>query len=133
LDPSRSATANTSDFVAPIPEVVRPDESLLVTRALQRYRAGYDQLDADLVQAVYPAVDRSPLSRAFKDLASQSLVFEACEVTIRGTLANAICRGTASYVPRIGTPEAHIERRVWTFTLHRSEDEWTIESARTSR
>jgi len=133
LEPSRSAVATTSAVAAPVPEIVRPDESVLITRTLQRYRAGYDQLDADLVQAVYPAVDRSPLSRAFKDLASQSLVFDACDVAIRGTLANATCRGTASYVPRIGSPDPRIERRVWTFTLRRGEDDWTIESARTSR
>lgn len=133
LEPSRTAAATTSDVVAPVAEVVRTDESQLVTRALQRYRAGYDKLDADLVQTVYPAVDRSPLSRAFKDLASQSLVFDACDVAIRGTVANATCRGTASYVPRIGSPEPRVERRVWTFTLRRGENDWTIESARTSR
>lgn len=137
LEPSRTETLNTLDttgVVAPLPERVPPvSESLLVDRALQRYRAGYDRLDADLVQAVYPAVDRSPLARAFKDLASQSLVFEACDVDIRGALANATCRGTASYVPRIGTPEPRVEHRVWTFTLRRGADDWTIERARTSQ
>jgi hypothetical protein len=131
VDPSRGGTL---DVAAPLPEPVRPvDESQLVDRALQRYRAAYDRLDADLVQAVYPAVDRSPLSRAFKELASQSLVFEACDVDIRGALANATCRGTARYVPRIGSPAPRVEQRVWTFMLRRGVDDWTIERARTSR
>ena len=120
--------------MAPLPERVKAvDESLLVDRALQRYRAAYDRLDADMVQAVYPAVDRSPLSQAFKGLASQSLVFDACEVEIHEALENATCRGTASYVPKIGSPEPRVEHRVWTFMLRRGEDDWTIERARTSR
>jgi hypothetical protein len=137
LETPRSETLNrvdTTAVVAPLPERVPPvDESLLVDRALQRYRAAYDRLDADLVQAVYPAVDRSPLARAFKDLASQSLVFDACDVDVRGALANATCRGTAKYVPRIGSPEPRVEHRVWTFTLRRGTDDWTIERARTSQ
>jgi len=137
LETARTETLKTLEptgVVAPVPErVPLVNESQLVDRALQRYRAGYDRLDADLVKAVYPAVDRSPLARAFKDLSSQSLVFEACDVNIRGALANATCRGTASYVPRIGTPEPHVEHRVWTFTLRRGADDWTIERARASQ
>lgn len=133
-DPSPSETARANDVVTPIPEAVRPvNEAPLVDRVLQRYRAGYDHLDADLVQSVYPAVDRAPLARAFKDLSSQTLVFEACTIDIRGVLANATCRGTASYVPKIGSAEAHIERRVWTFMLRRGADDWIIERAQTSR
>lgn len=123
-----------TDVVAPLTDPVRPvDDRLLVDRALEQYRVAYGRLDAQLAQAVYPSIDQSALARAFAGLASQSLVFDACDVEIRAGRASATCRGTASYVPKVGNGDPRIENRVWAFTLRRGADDWTIERARASR
>lgn len=82
---------------------------------------------------MWPGVNQSALARAFDGLESQSLTFDACDVMLRGESASAVCRGTARYVPKIGSREEHVEPRKWNFTLRKSGSAWTIESARTER
>jgi hypothetical protein len=100
---------------------------------LQRYRTAYEGLDARSARAVWPAVNETALARAFDGLASQTLTFEACDVSLRGDIAAAICRGSARYVPKVGSHEARIEPRTWNFTLKRNGIDWKIESARAAR
>jgi hypothetical protein len=109
------------------------DDSALIRDALQRYRRAYNALDARLAHAVYPGVDERALTRAFEGLQSQSLDFEACTVDLIGMSARAVCRGSARYVPRIGSRAPRAEPRVWTFRLRKDEGDWTIESAWTNR
>jgi hypothetical protein len=109
------------------------DESPLVHRALQRYRLAYDDLDARSVQAVWPAVNQAALARAFDGLASQSLTFDACDVRVSGDAAAATCRGSAQYVPRVGSRVARVEPRRWSFTLRKNGGDWKIDSARAER
>jgi hypothetical protein len=73
------------------------------------------------------------LARAFEGLSSQSLTFDACDVRVRGRVATATCRGSASYVPKVGNREPHVESRVWTFNLAKLGNDWQIEAARASR
>ena len=133
-----------SNIVAPIaaavaPSVVAPtatrllDEEMLVRQALQRYRSAYDGLDAQSAQAVWPAVNQAALARAFDGLESQSLTFDACEVSVGVELAIATCQGSARYVPKVGSREPRIEPRVWSFTLHKTATDWKIDSARAER
>jgi len=110
-----------------------PDEVGLVKQALQRYRNAYDGLDAQSAQAVYPAVNQAALARAFDGLESQTLTFDACDVQLRGEAATATCRGTARYVPKIGSREPRIEPRTWNFTLRKAGSDWTIDNARAER
>ncbi|MFN7917752.1 MAG: hypothetical protein U0Q55_20565 [Vicinamibacterales bacterium] len=111
--------------------IVRDDE--LARRALQQYRRGYDALDARAVQQVWPAVDTSALQRAFDGLQSQRLTFEDCQIDLRGAAATAVCRGTARYVPKVGSRDPREDARVWTFNLRKNADAWVIASARADR
>lgn len=110
---------------------VRDDE--LARRALQQYRRGYDALDARAVQQVWPAVDTSALQRAFDGLQSQRLTFEDCQIDLRGAAGTAVCRGTARYVPKVGSRDPREDARVWTFNLRKHADAWVIASARADR
>jgi hypothetical protein len=121
--------------LAPLaPEGVRADEERLVREVLQRYRLAYEELDARLASDVWPAVDRPALARAFESLASQTLEFDDCQVELRGEAADAMCRGSARYVPKVGNREPRIESRVWSFRLRKvGEEDWEIASARADR
>jgi len=125
-----NATAASATPAAVVRSVA--DEQL-VRQALQRYRTAYEGLDAPSAQAVYPAVNEAALARAFDGLASQTLTFDSCEVQMRGDAANATCRGTARYVPKVGSRDPRTESRRWTFTLRRAGTDWKIENARAER
>jgi hypothetical protein len=102
----------TVPVAAPVlPRIDPSDEVLLVKQTLQRYRSAYDGLDAQSAQAVYPAVNQAALARAFDGLQSQTLIFDACDVQLRGDAATATCRGSARYVPKIGSREPRVEPR----------------------
>jgi len=109
------------------------DEMGLVRQTLQRYRSAYDGLDARSAHAVYPSVNQAALARAFDGLESQTLTFDACDVQLRGEAAFATCRGTARYVPKVGSREPRVEPRVWNFTLRKAGNDWTIDTARAER
>jgi hypothetical protein len=104
-----------------------------VSRTLQRYRAAYQDLDARSAQAVWPAVNEAALARAFDGLESQMLTFDACDVRVSGEAAWATCRGSARYVPKIGSREPRLESRTWTFTLKKAGEDWKIDTARADR
>jgi tetratricopeptide (TPR) repeat protein len=120
---------------SPSPAVVRPpDDQVKISQVLQRYRAAYESLDARSAHAVWPSVNEAALARAFDDLASQRLVFEGCDVRLRGdAAADATCHGTAQYVPKVGNRDPRVEPRTWNFTLRRSGTDWNIVSARAQR
>ena len=105
------------------------DDSSLIRETLERYRRAYNGLDARLAHAVYPGVDLTALERAFDDLRSQSLQFDTCSLEVRGASARATCRGSARYVPKIGSRDPRAERRIWTFRLDKDDRDWKIASA----
>jgi hypothetical protein len=110
-----------------------PDDEQLVQRTLQRYRNAYEALDARSAHAVWPGVNEPALERAFQGLESQTLSFNACDVELRGVGATAVCRGSARYVPKVGSRDPRVEPRVWNFTLRRAGADWQIENARVDR
>ena len=125
-----AARAAAPAVATPLPVA---DDSSLVRETLQRYRRAYNGLDAQLAHAVYPVLDQAALAHAFATLRSQSLEFDSCSVDVRGESARAVCRGSARYVPNIGSRTPRTERRVWTFTLEKMDGGWKIASARTER
>jgi hypothetical protein len=136
--PTPSVVASPTTVVAaPTPTVVRGapnvDESVLVSRTLQRYRAAYQDLDARSAQAVWPAVNQAALARAFNGLESQTLTFDDCDVRVSGEAAWATCRGSARYVPKVGSRDPRTESRTWTFTLKKAGEDWKIDTARADR
>lgn len=129
-----SVTAHADTTAPAIPTAPpRPNDELLVKQTLQHYRRAYEGLDAHSARSVWPAVNESALARAFQGLQSQSLTFDACDVKLRGESADATCKGTARYVPKVGSHEPRVEPRTWSFTLKKNGDDWQIESARADR
>ena len=125
---ARSTAASPAAAVTPA-----VDEPALVRSVLQRYRAAYQQLDARSAHAVWPAVNETALARAFEGLQSQTLTFDACDVRVNGAAAAATCRGSAQYVPKVGSREPRVEARKWSFTLRKTGADWTIDTARADR
>lgn len=109
------------------------NDEAMVKQVLQRYRTAYEGLDARSARAVWPAVNEDALSRAFSALQSQTLIFDACDVRLRGDAAAATCRGSARYVPKVGSHEPRTEPRTWTFALRKNGPDWKIETARAER
>jgi hypothetical protein len=100
-----------------------------VTAALNQYVRAYSRLDAGAARAVWPSVDERALSNAFAGLASQALDFDDCAIDVRGSAAQAVCHGTASYVPKVGSDRPRTEPRTWRFELRRDGDGWLIADA----
>jgi hypothetical protein len=123
--PANNATV-TSATVAP-----RSDNSR-VEQVLHQYAQAYGKLDPNAAQAVWPTVDERALARAFASLESQDVSFDKCDIDIKGTIANASCSGTASYVGKIGSRQERSEARQWNFELKLHGDDWKIEKAQTS-
>ena len=109
------------------------DDETLIRRVLQRYRSAYQVLDARSAREVWPAVDEAALSHAFHSLESQTLSFNECDIRVRGSAGGATCHGTASFVPKVGSREARVEPRTWTFVLRKIGTDWVIQSVKTDR
>jgi hypothetical protein len=124
--------ANDSPGAVPVPTALASaDDEILIQKVLQRYRSAYQVLDARSAREVWPAVNQAALSRAFNGLESQTLSFDECYVRVRGTAGGATCHGTASYVPRVGSRDARVEPRTWTFVLRKIGADWIIQSVKT--
>lgn len=103
-----------------------------IESTLTRFRTAYSKLDARAAREVWPSVDVEALDRAFRGLKSQELRFDRCDLTVDGARARAACRGRAVYVPRVGNQSPKAAPREWTFELRKSDQRWTIASARSS-
>ena len=115
----------------------RPDPAAAaeesVRQVLQRYVAAYNRLDASAARAVWPAVDRGALERAFSQLSAQTLRFDRCRVSVDGNDGSAECSGQAQWVPRVGDRDGRRESRTWRFDLTRNGDDWIITRAEARR
>ena len=119
-----ASAAARAPVPAPLPRV---DEDAAVRAVLGRYRDAYDRLDADAAKRVWPGVDARALSRAFASLESQSITFDECRTTVMGVIATAACRGSATYVGRLGNRNSQTQNRQWTFTLQKDGSDWTVQ------
>jgi hypothetical protein len=133
--PPAPAAARVAPSAAPAAATItaRPDDAQLVRAVLQQYQSAYHDLSAERARAIWPDVNESALQRAFQALESQTLTFDACDVQLRGRSATASCRGTAEYVPKVGSREPRVEPRMWNFSLRKTGEAWQIESVRTQR
>ena len=93
---------------------------------LLSYARAYEQLDANAARAVWPGVDVRALTRAFNGLESQAVRFNGCEVSIAGAEARALCHGTTTYVPKIGSKDPRRLQHDWVFRLTKIGDAWKI-------
>jgi hypothetical protein len=122
-----AAAAVATALVDPLPA----DEDH-IRAALARWRTAYSALDASAAREVWPSVDARALARAFQTLKSQELRFDRCHLTVNGGSARAACTGHAIYVPRVGKQSPRATPHEWTFELTKSDQRWTIASARSS-
>jgi tetratricopeptide (TPR) repeat protein len=129
---SRVASGPPAASVVPAGAMPVAEQSR-VEEVLRRYARAYGQLDASAARAVWPSVDEKALARAFQNLASQNVSFHDCDIDIRGAVANASCRGQASYVGKVGSREPRTEAMGWRFELRRDGDAWKIEQAEMRR
>jgi hypothetical protein len=75
---------------------------------------------------MWPTVNEPALRRAFDGLESQNVDIESCTITVTAPSAVALCEGTASYVPKVGSKKLRRERREWTFYLLEKGAQWSI-------
>lgn len=131
--PAPTDVAFTVLGVAPPPPADAGDASTReedrVATVLDAYARAYAQLDARAARQVWPSVDERALARAFAGLASQGVDFNDCAIDVKGNSADAACRGTASYVAKVGNDNLRVEPRTWRFQLHRDGETWLIASA----
>ncbi len=101
------------------------------TRAIEvvlgRYRSAFNSLDASSASAVWPSVDEKSLAKAFERIENQNVSFDNCEIEVGGVDAQANCRGTARYVPKVGSRSPRDEARRWRFNLRRTAGGWLID------
>jgi hypothetical protein len=112
-------------------EAVSPpsvNEAAAVRDLLARYRTAYEQLDARSAKQIWPDVDERALARAFDGLESQAVTFESCNVDVGDGRAAAFCRGTATYVRRVGNKSSQTQGREWAFVLRKAEQGWLIQA-----
>jgi hypothetical protein len=122
-----AAAAIVPAAALPRAAAVPPPDRSRVEEVLRRYASAYRALDASAARAVWPSVDEKALARAFQNLESQNLSFDACDIDIRGAVANASCRGEASYIGKVGSREPRTEQRTWQFELRLRGESWLIE------
>jgi hypothetical protein len=101
-------------------------EEELVRRLLDEYTGAFERRDVRATKALYPTVDGKALARAYEQITSQRLTLNSCGITISGSTANARCRGSATFQPRIGTRPVQIASREWTFDLSKQDTSWRI-------
>jgi hypothetical protein len=53
--------------------------------------------------------------------------FDDCDIQVSETdRAEAVCSGSARYVPRVGSRTPRVDQREWHFNLVKQRDEWLI-------
>jgi hypothetical protein len=131
VDIADSRPAAAPAIERPGAPVTSPANTAPVRELLARYRAAYEALDARLAKEIWPTVDERALSRAFDGLDSQRVTFDACDVAVTDGRAVASCRGSASYVTRVGNRSVYMPGRQWGFEMQKSAERWVIASVQT--
>ena len=122
------ASVSPAVLVDASPPIVSDERA--IRSILERYRGAYDRLDAYAAKTVWPSLDEDRLARAFSDLDSQIMVFDACRIDVGSTRGVASCSGRMTYVARVGSRSVRTQARTWTFQLQKQDAGWTIDSVR---
>jgi hypothetical protein len=128
LPPPPAAPPDSAPEPAAAPARSPTMEAAGVRAALARYESAYSRLDADAAGAVWPALDKRQLARAFDGLESQRVDLGACDVRIAGEVATAECNGSASWTPKVGGGTRN-KARHWQFRLRNTDGAWQIVGA----
>ncbi len=135
MDPARVEPPRTPEAIPSVAAAARPDaiptprvsETAAVESLLTRYRSAFAALDVNAVKAVWPSVNSRALGSAFQQLQTQTFEFDACQIDVHGPRADAICTGTATFVPKVGSRNQRVESRQWMFSLARAGNTWIVE------
>ena len=111
---------------SPAPSAAAVDTAAVRT-VLDQYRVAYESLRSEAVHAVWAGANSRALSRAFDQIASQSVDFYSCGIEINGATAEANCTGAVTFVPKVGSKSPQTESRRWTFFLRRVNDKWVLD------
>lgn len=130
--PPATTLPATNTVVATTAAIAPRSDNTRVAQVLNQYARAYGRLDPGAARAVWPTVDERALARAFASLESQEVSFDTCDIDVKGATASASCRGTASYVGKVGSRQARTEARLWIFELKLQGDDWKIEKAQAS-
>jgi hypothetical protein len=126
--PASNTTAPVSSPAAASAPSSQPSDENGVRAALNRYESAYTALDAAAASAVWPGVDRRALASAFQALSSQRVSLGRCDVRVTGVTAQAECRGTARWEPKVGAGPQSSPRQ-WRFDLRNTGSSWIITRA----
>ncbi len=102
-------------------------EARAIENVLGRYRIAFNKLDAGAASAVWPTVNEKSLAKAFERLESHDVSFASCQIEIFSVLAEAVCNGSARYVPKVGSRTPKDEARRWRFSLRKASGGWLID------
>jgi hypothetical protein len=122
--PPPAASAAPAGPPPPSPEA---RETTAVETVLERYRLAFSTLNSG-VSDFWPGVNSRALDKAFNELDEQRFEFDQCRVELQGAQADATCRGSATFVPKVGNKTPRTQPRQWTFRLVKAGNRWIIDS-----
>jgi ketosteroid isomerase-like protein len=99
---------------------------------LQRYKAGYEALDAKAIAAVYPAANVASLQSALNQLSKLSydvkLHVDGIVIAADGQTASVTASETFRSTPKIGSAPPQTGTAV--FTMRKANGAWTIQGVK---
>ena len=105
-------------------------DSAAIQNLLGRYRTAFGALDVAGVRQVWPSVNQRSLERAFRQLEEQDLFFFSCTIDVAGARAEAICVGSSTFIPTVGSRSPQSGPSQWNFKLSKkSAGPWLIDEA----
>jgi ketosteroid isomerase-like protein len=138
--PTQAAPAPTRQDLTAVPDVRAPaasvrdsasrpgDDTQQVMRVLQRYRAGYEALDAKAIAAVYPSANVANLQSALNQLSKLSydvnVHVDGIVIAADGQTASVTASETFRSTPKIGSAPPQSGTAV--FTMRKAGGAWTI-------
>jgi hypothetical protein len=126
--PSGDATVRESGQTTP----GTSDDALQLVRVLQRYKAGYEALDAKAIAAVYPAANVASLQSALNQFSKLSydvkLHVDGIVIAADGQTASVTGSETFRYTPKIGSASPQTGTAI--FTMRKTAGAWTIQSVK---
>jgi len=127
LGASLASLRPVAEPAVPSAAAERAVQTAAVRSVLDRYRLAFSTLSVDGLGTVWRTVDTKALSKAFGQLETQTVEFDACQIDINGELAEAACSGRTSFVPKVGARAPRVDSRRWTFQLARVRGGWVID------
>jgi hypothetical protein len=116
---------------AAAPAAAPADDGLQIFRVLQRYKAGYEALDAKAIATVFPGADPklpAALSQLSKVSYDVKVHLDGIVVSPDGQSATVTATETMRAVPKIGSADPRTG--VVVFTMRKAGGVWTIQSVK---